>query len=227
MQETWVRSLVREDPTCPRVTEAHVPPIEPVLQSLGTTTTETLHPRAHASTSKEPTAMRSLHTTTREQPHSPQLETSPCSSEDLAQPKNKKDFGTKCIANVLEFLVRFRPFSPPSTPHFFFQHVTCHGHHPFLIIGLLVEDAEAIIKFMTQSPCWVLYWVFPSNNISNQGGKNLVEMVGDHYLRAFQRDDLYQGTIISKNNIVFQNSLLDLTFLTANWYCFFKIVHPL
>ena len=103
-------------------------------------------------------------------------------------------------------------------PSFFFQHVTCRGHHPFLIIGLLVEDAEAIIKFMTQSPCWVLYWVFPSNNISNQGGKNLLEMVGDHYLRAFQ------GTVIFKNNIVFQNSLLDLTFLTANWYCFFKMV---
>ena len=58
MQETWVQSLVWEDPTC--VEQLCATDIEPVLQSLGTTTTEAHTPYSLCSTTGEVTAMRSL-----------------------------------------------------------------------------------------------------------------------------------------------------------------------
>ena len=49
MQETWVWSLIPEDPICQRATEpVCTTTIEPVPYSLGTTTTEPTHHRAHA-----------------------------------------------------------------------------------------------------------------------------------------------------------------------------------
>ena len=61
MQETRVWSLVWEDPTCCGATE-------PVLQSPGTATAESAHPKACT----------------------PQQEKSPCSSEEPIQPKINK-----------------------------------------------------------------------------------------------------------------------------------------
>ena len=74
MQETRVQALVREDPTCRRATK-------PVCQNYWARAPEpTCHnywsPRALSpcSTTREATAMRSLHTATRSSPCSPQLE---------------------------------------------------------------------------------------------------------------------------------------------------------
>ena len=69
MQGTWVRSLVQEDPNCHRATKpechsyrAHMP------QSL-------------CSATREATTMRSLSTTTREQPYSQHLEKKPAQQQ--------------------------------------------------------------------------------------------------------------------------------------------------
>ena len=47
VQETWVQSLVWEDPTCCRATKPVSTTFEPVLQGPWVTTTESSHPRAH------------------------------------------------------------------------------------------------------------------------------------------------------------------------------------
>ena len=74
MQRTWVQSLVREDPTCCRATK-------PILHNCWTCC---LEPVSHnywspgawslCSTTRKATAMRSPHTATKSNPHSPQLE---------------------------------------------------------------------------------------------------------------------------------------------------------
>ena len=100
-QGTWVRALVQDDPTCHGATKpvhhkywacalepmshnywAHVPQLlslrsracEPQLLSPWAATTEACAPRVGAPQQREATAMRSLHTTTKSSPCSPQLE---------------------------------------------------------------------------------------------------------------------------------------------------------
>ena len=70
MQGTWVRALVQEDPTCCGATK----PREPQLLSPCATTTEAHMPTAHAPQQREATAMRSLRTTVKSSPRSPQPE---------------------------------------------------------------------------------------------------------------------------------------------------------
>ena len=65
VQETWVQSLVWEDPTCCWAAKPWATAIEPVLWSLGITTTEPL-PRAWCSVAREATAVGSPHAETRE-----------------------------------------------------------------------------------------------------------------------------------------------------------------
>ena len=69
---TWVWYLVQEDSTCCRATK-------PMLHSYWAcaTTAEAHEPWSPYSATREPTAMGSLHTTTRDSPHSPQLEKGP------------------------------------------------------------------------------------------------------------------------------------------------------
>ena len=102
MQETWVRSLGREDPMCHRATKpvCHdywACALEPwshnywahVLQPLKPTC-----PRSHAP-QQEKLLQREVHATQVESsPRSLQLEKSPCSNEDSAQTKINKQ---KCI----------------------------------------------------------------------------------------------------------------------------------
>ena len=65
--------------------------IEPLPQSPGAATAEVCAPQSSCYTRRDTTAMRNACTTTREQPlYSPQLEKSPCSNKDSAQPKIKK-----------------------------------------------------------------------------------------------------------------------------------------
>ena len=63
--------------------------VKPVLQSLGAATTGGYMPQNPCSIAREATAMRSLSAVTREKPHSLELEKSPCSNKDPAQPKMK------------------------------------------------------------------------------------------------------------------------------------------
>ena len=81
MQQTQVRALVQEDPTCRGATKpvshnywAHA--LEPGSHnywSLRATTTEAHVPTAHAPQPREATAMRSLRTSMKSSPRSPQL----------------------------------------------------------------------------------------------------------------------------------------------------------
>ena len=92
MQEVPVRSLVWEDPTCCGTAKPVHYSIEPVLQSLGTTTAE---PSCHTcwspcSPTRGAATMRNPQRTMKSSPCSPQLEESPCSKEDPAQPKINK-----------------------------------------------------------------------------------------------------------------------------------------
>ena len=79
MQVTRVQALVREDPTCHE------------QLSPCTTTTEAHAPRARAPQQREATAMRSLRTTTKSSPRSPQLEKTRVQQRrsNTAQNKNK------------------------------------------------------------------------------------------------------------------------------------------
>ena len=63
---------------------------EPVLQSPGAATTEACRALSPCSTTREATALRSLCTATREQAPLTQLEKSPCTIKDPAQPKIRK-----------------------------------------------------------------------------------------------------------------------------------------
>ena len=88
MQETHVRSLVREDLTCRGATKPACHSYR-AWEQLGTTASEACLPESPCSTTREATAMRSRHTTTKSRPRSPQLEKSLCSNKDPAQPKIK------------------------------------------------------------------------------------------------------------------------------------------
>ena len=96
MQETWVQSLVQEDPTCLRAAK----PVhrnywacmcsragELPLRSPDASATEVCTPQSPCSAPREATTTRSPHTTIRDWPCSRQLERSVPSSEDSAQPK--------------------------------------------------------------------------------------------------------------------------------------------
>ena len=96
--ETGVQSLIQKDSRCHGATQ----PIghnywasgaraqEPQLSSLLATTTEARCPQACASQQKKP--LRSLSSAMKTSPHSLQLEKSPCSNKDPAQPKINKFF---------------------------------------------------------------------------------------------------------------------------------------
>ena len=93
IQETQVRTLIWEDPTCWGTTEpvshnywACEPAPEP-----GSTATEACAPSSQCSATGEATPMRSPRTTTESSPCSPQLgKKNPWSNEDPAQPKINK-----------------------------------------------------------------------------------------------------------------------------------------
>ena len=94
VQETWVRSLIQNNPTCYRAAEpmhcsywapapescrywAHVPELLKLKC-----------PGVHApNATRKDSTMRNLHTTTREYPPLTSAREKPCSSEDPAQPK--------------------------------------------------------------------------------------------------------------------------------------------
>ena len=88
MQETWVRPLDQEDPTCLRVTKPMhlnywalaLEPRSPQLLSPCAATTEAQEPEAHSVQQQKPP---------RWEVHALQLERSLHSNKDPAQPKNK------------------------------------------------------------------------------------------------------------------------------------------
>ena len=67
MQETWVWSLIQEDPTCHEQLSPCATPMKPVLQSPRASTTEPTCPRTCSNT-REAATVRSPLTTTREKP---------------------------------------------------------------------------------------------------------------------------------------------------------------
>ena len=85
MQETWVWSLIREDPTCLRATKPMSHNYWACVLELGGH-----HYRAHVMQVLKPTCPRA-HAPPEKPPqwesHSPQLEKSPCSNKDPAEPK--------------------------------------------------------------------------------------------------------------------------------------------
>ena len=92
MQETWVWSPLWEDPTY------HGAP-KPMRHKYGACALESRscncwsHPPSSLfSATREATAVRSLHTPTRQQPLSQQLEKSPGSNKDQMQPKETNNF---------------------------------------------------------------------------------------------------------------------------------------
>ena len=97
MQGTWVRALVRDDPTCCRATKPREPQLlslhsrahEPQLLSPRATTTEAHVPRAHSPQQREATAMRSPCTTTKSSPRSPQPEKARTQQQRPNAAKNK------------------------------------------------------------------------------------------------------------------------------------------
>ena len=93
MQETQVRSLVKEDLTCYVATEHRATVLtatEPVLWCLGAATTEPACPQAHAPQQEKPLQKRSLCTTMKSSPWLLQLEKSPHGDKDPVQPKINK-----------------------------------------------------------------------------------------------------------------------------------------
>ena len=88
--------LIWEDPICRRATKPIHQTTKPVLESPQPIITESIgcnywSPSTWSlcSSTREATAMRNLHTATKSSLHSLQLEKSPHSKEDLAQPINK------------------------------------------------------------------------------------------------------------------------------------------
>ena len=78
VQEARVPSLIQEDPTFHRTTKAHAPQ----LLSLCS--------RAHALQQEKPLHWEAQAPQLKSSPHLPQLEKSPCSKEDPAEPKMNK-----------------------------------------------------------------------------------------------------------------------------------------
>ena len=98
MQGTWVRSLVREDPTCHGATKpmrhnywaCALEPESHNYWSPHSTTTEACAPRACAlHATREATAIRSLCTATKSSPHLPQLEKVIAQQQRPDRAKNK------------------------------------------------------------------------------------------------------------------------------------------
>ena len=92
MQETWVQSLIWEDPICRRAARPCTTTTEPVLQSLGAETTEPPCCNYRRPCTLEPT-LRSKRGRCNEKPahrnkEQPQLSTerNPCNNEDPAWP---------------------------------------------------------------------------------------------------------------------------------------------
>ena len=80
MQETWIRSLVWEDPTCLRAAKAmwlcsRAWELQP--RSPRAATAEACTPLTPCATAGEATALRTLHTATREQPPLPATKEKP------------------------------------------------------------------------------------------------------------------------------------------------------
>ena len=103
MQETQVWSLIQKDPAFLEETEpvCHgnwACALQPALESWQAATSEPTHLRAQA-LRRETTAEKPM-STAWEQPRSPQLEESPGSNEDPAQPKNKKNKIKKRILHI-------------------------------------------------------------------------------------------------------------------------------
>ena len=66
MQETWIRPLIQEDPTCHGATKPVHHTIEPVLWRLEAAATEACVPLSLCSTTRGATAVRRPCTTARE-----------------------------------------------------------------------------------------------------------------------------------------------------------------
>ena len=97
MQEIWVRPLVQKDPTCCGATKLvchNYRPcaLEPTCGNCWNRVPRLLNLRALDPTlcTREVISVRSTRTATKSSPHQPQLETSPNSKKDSAQPKKKK-----------------------------------------------------------------------------------------------------------------------------------------
>ena len=97
VQEIWVRPLVQKDPTCCGATKLvchnyRACALEPTCGNCWNRVPRLLNLRALDPTlcTREVISVRSTRTATKSSPHQPQLETSPNSKKDSAQPKKKK-----------------------------------------------------------------------------------------------------------------------------------------
>ena len=108
MQQAWVRHLACEDPTCRRATKPQSPSylaraLEPgncncwgcVLQLLKTRALEPRVCNERSCCNEKPT-----HPQRKTSPHLPQLEKSPHSNKDLAQPKIKLNQDSTLSGNL-------------------------------------------------------------------------------------------------------------------------------
>ena len=96
VQEIWVRPLVQKDPTCCGATKLvchnyRACTLEPTCGNCWNRVPRLLNLRALDPTlcTREVISVRSTRTATKSSPHQPQLETSPNSKKDSAQPKKK------------------------------------------------------------------------------------------------------------------------------------------
>ena len=100
MQETRIPFLVREDPKHLGATKPVCHTAEPVLQSPGATPTEARALRAHALQQEKPLQWEACALQLKSSPHLPQLEKSPRSNKDPAQPKKEKNCGKGAWSRV-------------------------------------------------------------------------------------------------------------------------------
>ena len=125
MQGTWVRSLVREDPTCRRATKstshnywAHV------LQLLKPAHCNYWSPRAQSpcSATREATIMRSPRTATKSSPQSPQLEKTlaqqprPNAAKNKIKIKKKKTRNISDLTDLSYYLKNFKKIKARGFP---------------------------------------------------------------------------------------------------------------